>query len=130
MPNRTRATPTTTQKRLGYDHQQNRARLLQRHIDGQPCWWCGKPMYRDRTRNWDYNPNATRSDGKPDTSSGSLAADHSKARATNKTSHADRLLHGTCNKRRQQGQNDDERPALTRNTNPDNELGALIFDWP
>ncbi|AMU73716.1 hypothetical protein BAB79_02780 [Mycobacteroides abscessus] len=128
MPNRTPR--TTTQKRLGHDHQQQRNRLLARHVDGQPCWWCGKPMYRDRTRNWDHNPNATRSDGKPDTSSGSLAADHSTARAQSTTSRADRLLHGTCNKQRQGGHRDDQRPALTNPPDTDPALGTRIFNWP
>ena len=53
MPYRTRAPRTTTQKGLGHRHQQNRARLITRHIDGTPCWWCGKRMFRDKARNRD-----------------------------------------------------------------------------
>lgn len=91
-------------------------------------------MFRDRRKNWDYDPNAVRKDGKPDTSSGSLAADHSKSRATHGVgnTHADRLLHGTCNKQRQSGMRDEERPALTNTTDPDTDdlLGVRIFDWP
>lgn len=129
MPNKT--PKTTTQKRLGHDHQVNRARLLNRHTDGTPCYWCGRPMYRDRTRNWDYNPNARRRDGKPDPSSGSLAGDHTKPRSTNRGTIADRLLHGTCNKERGNGTRDHLRPALTRTTNTDTTgLGTRVFDWP
>lgn len=128
MPNRTPR--TTTQKRLGHDHRQQRGRLLHRHVDGNPCWWCGRPMYRDRKRNWDYDPNATRVDGKPDTTSGSLGADHSKARAHNPNSIADQLLHGTCNKQRGDGTRDHQRPALTNTPDTGTELGTRIFNWP
>jgi hypothetical protein len=129
-----RRTPrTTTQKRLGHDHQIHRARLLDRHADGSPCWWCGRPMYRDRRKNWDYSPRATRKDGKPDTSSGSLAGDHTHARAHNRGTHADRLLHGKCNAQRSDGTRDDQRPALAGElTRPhfDALLGVRVFDWP
>lgn len=128
MPNRTPR--TTTQKRLGHDHQVHRQRLLARHVDGTPCWWCSRPMYRDRRKNYDYNPNATRRDGKPDTSSGSLSGDHSKARSTNNHSIADRLLHGQCNKERGNGSRDEQRPAITQPHNADTQLGTRIFDWP
>lgn len=88
-------------------------------------------MYRDRRRNWDYNPNATRRDGKPDTSSGSLAGDHTKPRSRNRNTIADRLLHGTCNKERGDGTRDHLRPALTATHNHDpNGLGHRTFDWP
>ncbi|MCZ1075076.1 hypothetical protein [Rhodococcus sp. A5(2022)] len=88
---------TTTQKGLGWAHQQQRTRLLRRHIDGAPCWWCGRPMFRDADRNFD---------GKP------LAADHSHARAHGGTV-ADRMLHSKCNSDRQDGSRDHERPAVT-----------------
>ncbi len=128
MPNKTPR--TTTQKRLGHDHQIHRTRLIARHVDGTPCWWCGRPMHRDRRKNWDYNPRATRKDGKPDTSSGSLAGDHTRARATHTNTVADRLLHGTCNKNRGDGARDDQRPAITQPHNADTQLGTRIFDWP
>jgi hypothetical protein len=89
---------TTTQKGLGWRHQQERAQLLARHRDGASCWWCGEPMYRKAARNVDGEV---------------LAADHSKARAHGGTT-ADRLLHGVCNKQRGDGSRDHLRPALTR----------------
>ena len=87
---------TTTQKGLGWKHQQERARLLQQHRDGERCWWCGKPMYRDADRN---------DDGE------ALAADHALARAHG-GKRAERLLHGICNKQRGDGSRDHLRPAL------------------
>uniref|UniRef100_A0AAU8GM67 HNH endonuclease n=1 Tax=Mycobacterium phage JustASigh TaxID=3158894 RepID=A0AAU8GM67_9CAUD len=127
MPNTTPRPPkTTTQKGLGWDHQLHRDRLLLRHVDGTLCWWCGRKMFRDPTRNWD---------GKP------LHADHSRSRATHGTTGnpADRLLHDTCNKQRGDGSRDDQRPALdpTRQAALDahaetrDVLGDLVyFAWP
>lgn len=121
MPSRSRGAPkqTTTQRGLGHDHQTNRDRLLVRHVDGRRCWWCAKPMYRDKTKNWDAHP---------------LEADHSKSRSrfgAGKT-RADRLLHKTCNIRRGDGTHDDERPALAGQiTVPeDASLGPLAMGWP
>lgn len=108
---------TTKQRGLGWTHEKTRARLLRTHIDGTPCYWCGRPMYRDRTHNWDYNPTST------DRASGSLAADHTHARTHGGTK-ADRLLHGTCNKQRGDGSRDHKRPAL-RTTPP-----PAAFPWP
>lgn len=104
---------------LGTTHEHQRTRLLANHVDGAHCWWCDKPMYRERTRNWDYNPES------PDRASGSLAADHSRARANGGT-RADRLLHGICNKQRGDGSRDHLRPALTNNP-PDTPLTTR--DW-
>lgn len=82
---------TTTQKGLGWAHQQRRRALLETLRDGEICWWCGLPMYRVQQ----------------------LAADHTHARAHGGTV-ADRLLHDVCNKERGDGSRDDQRPALTR----------------
>lgn len=82
---------TTTQKGLGWRHQQERDRLLAKHRDGERCWWCDEPMLKSQE----------------------LAADHSIARAHGGTK-ADRLLHGLCNKQRGDGSRDGERPALAR----------------
>ncbi|MFE3059112.1 hypothetical protein [Nocardia sp. NPDC059239] len=101
---------TTTQKGLGWRHQQQRDALLARHRDGARCWWCDEPMYRDAARNVDGE---------------SLAADHSHARSQGGTK-ADRLLHGVCNKARGDGSRDHLRPALTRTRGgcPGN-----VLDW-
>lgn len=93
-------------------------------------------MYRDRTKNYDYNPNAMRRDGKPDTASGSLAHDHTRSRAKYGTTnnHANRLLHGLCNKQRGDGSKDHLRPAikqqLAASGTPETTLGTLAMDWP
>lgn len=94
---------STTARGLGWNHQQNAARLHRTHTDGTPCWWCGKPMYRDPQRNWDHH---------------TLAADHTIARAHGGT-RADRLLHATCNKQRGDGHHDHQRPALTQHPHHD-----------
>lgn len=90
---------TRTQRGLGHSHDIIRKGLMARHKDGTPCWWCGKPMYRDKQSNWDHKP---------------LAADHTKARAHGGTK-ADRLLHFTCNSQRQSGERDHLRPAALPN---------------
>lgn len=87
---------TTTERGLGWDHQRKREALLAVHRDGTPCWWCGKPMYRDKARNFDGQ---------------SLAADHIQARAHGGTV-AGRLLHGSCNSSRGDGSRDAQRPAI------------------
>lgn len=88
---------TQTELGLGWRHQQQRTILLRRLTDGELCWWCGLPMRKDPTQNWDGRP---------------LAADHSQARALGGTL-ADRLLHYTCNSQRGYGNRDDRRPAVT-----------------
>lgn len=61
---------STTARGLGWSHQQQRERLLRRLVDGEPCWWCGEPMFKTQE----------------------LDADHSHSRAMGGT-RADRLLH-------------------------------------
>ena len=102
---------------LGTRHDHQRTRLMSAHVDGTPCWWCGEPMYRDRTRNPDYDP-----DGGP--ASGSLAADHTHAR-THGGEVADRLLHGLCNKRRGDGSRDHLRPTAPPPAEPSDAPRAL-----
>ncbi|KZM70768.1 hypothetical protein [Nocardia terpenica] len=96
MPTRT-ARRTTTQRGLGWVHQQAVAALLRSLPDGSPCWWCGMPMYRDPARNFDQRQ---------------LQGDHSTARAVGGTV-TDRLLHATCNGSRGDGSRDHLRPAIT-----------------
>lgn len=124
------AQPTTTGRGLGNTHQQRVLYLRSQHNDGDLCWWCGKPMYLDRHRNWDYNPDATRRDGLPDTTSGVLAGDHTISRSRRQGNLADRLLHGLCNKQRGDGSHDDKRPALQRSEDDVDQLGTLVFPWP
>lgn len=85
-------------------------------------------MYRDRTKNPDYDPHATRRDGKPDTLTGVLAGDHTNPRSAGGTQ-ADRLLHGLCNTQRGDGRRDHERPAL-RQLPRQHPLGDLQMGWP
>lgn len=138
MPNTTpRPSKTTTQRGLGWDHQLHRDRLLIRHVDGTLCWWCGRPMYRDPTRNWDYDPTAL---ARGDRGSGVLEADHERSRSTHGTggNAPNRLLHRKCNRQRGDGSRDDQRPALhpDRQAELDNDdsralLGARVyFAWP
>lgn len=95
---------TTTGKGLGWQHQQQRARLLRSHRDGAPCpclddnrcgpgCLCrphghGQPMYRDASRNPDGMP---------------LEADHGELARSLGGKRADRLLLATCNRSRGDG---------------------------
>ena len=99
MPSR-KAKANTTDRGLGWRHQQAVAGLLRKHADGSPCWWCDLPRFKQPAghhRNWDAK---------------ALAGDHSVPRVAGGLL-ADRLLHGTCNSQRGDGRWDDERPALT-----------------
>ena len=115
---------------LGYQHRKTRDALLRVHVDGSPCWWCDRAMYRDRERNWDYDEARLAVD--PDV--GKLAADHTRARAAGGEK-ADRLLHGLCNKRRGDGTRDHLRPAITgedptETAGSSPELGFRAMPWP
>lgn len=85
------------QRGLGAIHRRQRDRLLAAHVDGSPCWWCGRPTFRDPGLNWDGRP---------------LEADHSLARVHGGRV-ADRLLCSTCNRQRGDGRRDHLRPAVT-----------------
>lgn len=74
---------TTTQKGLGWDHQQNRKRLLKALVDGTPCEYCGRPMFKTQELDADHE----------------LARNHGGRKAN-------RLLHASCNRRRKDGSND------------------------
>lgn len=82
---------------LGYQHRKQRDALLNAHVDGSPCFWCGLPMWLDAERNWDE---------------AGLEADHIIPRSI-EHSEADRLLHQWCNRKRGDGRHDDWRPAVT-----------------
>lgn len=121
---RRRATGKTKKQELGRKHQQNRARMLARMTDGESCWWCSEPMYREP----EANP-----DGRP------LAADHEVARA-NGGIKASRLLHFVCNSQRGDGEHDYLRPAVTgrpyetpktraNENDPDGRAQWTLLDW-
>lgn len=101
---------TTTQRGLGHKHQQARARLLARHVDGARCPWCQRPMFRDKEQNFDRR---------------ALHADHDTARSRGGTT-ATRLLHGSCNESRGDGL----RGTTAAPNTPDPELGTLVMNWP
>lgn len=96
---------TTTEKGLGWRHRQAVDGLKRRHIDGTPCFWDGRPMYLDRTRNWDYDPNSS------NPTSGELQGDHEMSRAEALRQGVqiplpNRLMHAECNRQRGDGRND------------------------
>jgi len=107
---------TNKQRGVGWQHTQQRDRLLARHTDGRPCWWCGEPLYRDPKRNPDGEP---------------LHADHTRPRSKGGTT-ADRLLHASCNRARGDGSRDHERPAAAHAVAGDtqHDLGPLAMPWP
>lgn len=110
---------TTTQRGLGWKHQQETERLKKRHRDGTLCWWCDEPMFLDRNRNWDGMV---------------LHGDHSRSRDHGGTK-TDRLLHGKCNLSRGNGERDHLRPAATGSpvgaAPVDLEvLGVRAMPWP
>jgi len=80
-------------------------------------------MYRDRRRNFDYDPN-----GGP--ASGTLHADHSRISRAEAIRRGipvpppDRLLHGQCNAERGDGNHDHKAPALDTTTQ------HLAMAWP
>jgi hypothetical protein len=113
---------TTTQRGLGARHRHARNSLLTRHRDGDGCEWCNRPMYRDRTQNYDFD-----ADGAP--FSGSLHADHrdiTRAEAVRRglpMPLPNRLLHGLCNLERGDG-----RDYLREVTEEDHV--TLAMAWP
>lgn len=92
----TRKKKSTTERGYGWTHQKQRDRLLYHHRDGTPCWWCGLPMYRGKTKNWG---------GKL------LAADHDERDVAKRGTAATRWLHGDCN---DQTQGHEKRSSATR----------------
>lgn len=111
--------PKKTRQQRGYNrqHEKTRKRLLRTHKDGTPCWWCGKPMYRNKNKNHDHLP---------------LCADHEHANGARNGTQATRLLHYSCNSSRKDGKNDHKRPALTNNppqptTTPHNDVSGFVW---
>lgn len=101
-----RAKLSTTAKGLGHRHRVAVEGLRRAMSDGSPCDWCGRPRYLDRTRNFDFNPEAT------NPTSGTLHGDHSGMSRSEAIRRGvpiqlpDRLLHGACNIQRGEGGND------------------------
>lgn len=89
---------TTTARGLGWPHQKQRVKLLNQHVDGTPCFWCGQSMWKDAASNWDEAP---------------LEAEHSTPRSAPEATLADRLMHRWCNRNRGNGDHDHRRPAIT-----------------
>lgn len=117
-------TKTTTERGLGWKHQQAAAGLRRRHQDGSPCAWCGRPMHLADERNWDYDPDIV--------GSGHLQADHSgmtRAEAVRlgvPIPPPDRLLHKLCNGQRGAGIND----HLAFANRQASEAEPLAMGWP
>ena len=115
---------TTNEKGLGWRHRQAVDALKRRHTDGKPCDWCGRPMYLDRRRNFDYDPMSA------SPTSGTLQGDHStmsRAEAIRRgvvIPLPDRLLHGECNRQRGDGQNDHLAQAVAGSSE------RLLMEWP
>ncbi|MGB3484010.1 MAG: hypothetical protein WBB07_17565 [Mycobacterium sp.] len=114
---------TTTERGLGWKHQQKVDALKRSHRDGSPCEWCGKPMYLDPTKNWDYTEDTP--------GSGGLHGDHGEMTRAEAIRRGvpiplpDRLLHRRCNQQRGDGVND-HLAASNRNAEPE----QLVMDWP
>lgn len=127
MATTARRRQTTTEKGLGWRHRQAAEQLRRKHTDGTPCSWCGRPMYLDRTRNWDYDPTSSNPD------SGKLHAHHSKisrAEAIRRNLPIplpDELLHGTCNIQLGDGGNKHLAAAATGQRT---QTRQLLMPWP
>lgn len=118
----------TTERGLGFHHQQAVAALRRKHVDGSPCDWCGRPRYLDATQNWDYDPT------KASHGNGVLQGDHSGMsraeclRRGERVLPPDRLLHAECNRQRGSGGNDHLAAA---NRGAALQSGAeLAMPWP
>lgn len=117
----------TTDKGLGWRHQQAADDLKKKHKDGSPCEWCGRPMWLEPTKNWDFNPD-------PEAKvrgNGVLQADHEIPRSValrrgEKPLPPDRLLHAECNRQRGAGGND----HLSANNRQAVATGNLAMPWP
>ncbi|MBB3752596.1 hypothetical protein FHT44_005108 [Mycolicibacterium sp. BK634] len=127
-------TKKTTDKGLGRRHQAAVDYLKQKHRDGSPCDWCGKPMYLDPTKNPDYDWSAPGRRG-----NGVLQGDHSVVSRSESLRRGepvlppDRLLHAECNRQRGAGLND-HLAAVNRSSVkpllPVSESPARAMPWP
>lgn len=123
-----KAKGATHKKGLGWVHEQVVDDLKKRHEDGSPCDWCGRPMWLDPKKNYDYNwdPEA------PKRGNGVLQGDHSKISRSESIRRGepvlppDRLLHAECNRQRGSGGND----HLAASKQQSISTGKLAMDWP
>ncbi|WP_165164922.1 hypothetical protein [Corynebacterium qintianiae] len=80
---------STTDRGYGYSaHQVPLKQLFYNLIDGAECEWCGRPMYRDSSRNFDE---------------ATLEGDHNDDDGTgkpDKTKPPKRLIHRRCNRQK------------------------------
>lgn len=119
---------TTTEKGLGWRHEQAVDDLFVALPDGSPCPWCARPRWKDRTRNHDYKPNST------NPASGKLQGDHSAMSRSECLRRGlpipppDRLLHQECNRQRGDGSND-HLAAESHNRTPADDI-RLQLPWP
>lgn len=72
---------TTAQRGYGGNHVKARDRLIYNLVEGSECEYCGRPMYTDKTKNFD---------------GASLEADHIDR---DKTQPPKRLIHRQCNRK-------------------------------
>jgi hypothetical protein len=118
---------STTARGLGHRHQVAVDRLLSAHPDGKTCPWCGRPMWKNRTRNWDYQAGST------NPASGKLQGDHSGMSRSEALRRGlpiplpDRLLHGECNRQRGDGANDHLAASATGAASA---TQTLLMPWP
>lgn len=123
----TKLAKTTTEKGLGTRHQAAVEYLKQVHKDGSPCDWCGREMWLEPTKNWDYDESAPGRRG-----NGVLQGDHSvmtrkeALRQGMPVLPPDRLLHAECNRQRGAGGND----HLASNYREAQSAGTLFMPWP
>lgn len=117
---------TTTEKGLGWRHRQAVETLFDQLNEGSPCDWCGRPRYRDRTKNWDHKPGST------NPANGKLQGDHSQVSRAEAITKGipiplpDRLLHAECNRQRGDGSND----HLAANATTQSGTNELLMAWP
>lgn len=121
---------TTTEKGLGHRHRQQVEQLFSAlppvGDPRNPCDVCRRPRHKDRTKNYDYNPNSS------NPANGVLQGDHSKMSRAEAIRRGlpiqlpDRLLHGECNRLRGEGLND----HIFSGANPPETTTQLLMPWP
>src|SRR5580693_8269886 len=96
-----------------YQHKLAVQRLHRDLIDGTPCDWCNRGLFRHAAMNWDGRV---------------LQADHVTPRSHGNAGAPSRLLHATCNNTRGPGR-DHLKPA-TSDVEHEPDLGVRLMRWP